>query len=100
MCGNIAETYPINVYWGGACLVRPMMRMSQMAASVESRGINLMHSLFFLKTTSSKERMTDSCETVEMPLLSLRGCRRGGSPCHPAEGLSSAPALPEAPKDR
>lgn len=37
--------------------------MSQMAASVESRGINLIHSLFFLKTTSSKERKTDSCES-------------------------------------
>jgi hypothetical protein len=27
-----------------------------MAASVESRGINLMHSLFFLKATSSEEK--------------------------------------------
>ena len=35
-------------------MVRPMIRMSQMAASVESRGINLMHSLFFLKATSSE----------------------------------------------
>lgn len=37
-------------------MVRPMIRMSQIAASVESRGINLMHSLFFLKATSSEEK--------------------------------------------
>lgn len=61
--GHTVDSYPINVYWGGACLVRPMMRMSQMAASVESRGMNLMHSLFFLKTTSSKGRRTERCET-------------------------------------
>lgn len=33
-----------------------MIRMSQTAASVESRGINLMHSLFFLKADSSGEK--------------------------------------------
>lgn len=37
-------------------MVRPMIRMSQIAASVESRGINLMHSLFFLKANSSEEK--------------------------------------------
>lgn len=101
LCGNIVETYPINVYWGGACLVRPMMRMSQMAASVESRGINLMHSLFFLKATSSKERTTERCESdrdaASSPLWTAEGM---GHPCHLEEGLSSTPAFLEAPKDR
>lgn len=46
-------TYPMNVYWGGACLDLLRIRISQIAASVESRGMNLMHSLFFLKATSS-----------------------------------------------
>lgn len=40
---------PINVYCGGACLERLKMRISQMAASVESRGINFMHKRFFSK---------------------------------------------------
>lgn len=77
MCGNTVQTYPMNVYWGGACLVRPMMRMSQMAASVESRGINLMHSLFFLKATSSKEITTERCEsdgdTASSPVWAAEG---------------------------
>lgn len=53
----------MKVYWGGACLDRPRMRMSQMAASVESRGMNLMHSRLFLKACSSggKESV---CERV------------------------------------
>lgn len=58
------ETHPMNVYCGGACLVRPMIRMSQMAASVESRGMNLMHSLFFLKATSSAGKNKERRESI------------------------------------
>lgn len=54
----------MNVYCGGACLVRPMIRMSQMAASVESRGMNLMHSLFFLKATSSAGKNKERRESI------------------------------------
>lgn len=62
-------------------MVRPMMRMSQMAASVESRGINLMHSLFFLKTTSSKERTTERCETGgDTPFSPFRTAEGEGHP--------------------
>lgn len=44
----------MNVYCGGACLERPRMRMSQIAASVESLGMNLIHSLRFLNAGSSE----------------------------------------------
>lgn len=56
----------MNVYWGGACLARPVTRMSQTAASVESRGINLMHSLFFLKAASSGGESKESRERVSV----------------------------------
>lgn len=49
-------TDPMNVYCGGACLERPKIRISQMAASVESLGMNLMHNLLFLNAGSSGER--------------------------------------------
>lgn len=50
---EVGDTYPMKVYCGGACLPRPKIRISQIAASVESRGMNLMHSLFFRKAVSS-----------------------------------------------
>ncbi len=46
----------MNVYCGGACLERPKIRISQMAASVESLGMNLIHNLLFLNAGSSGER--------------------------------------------
>ncbi len=49
-------TDPMNVYCGGACLERPKIRISQMAASVESLGMNLIHNLLFLNAGSSGER--------------------------------------------
>ena len=48
----------MKVYCGGACLDRPRMRISQMAASVESRGMNLMQSRLFRKACSSVEQQT------------------------------------------
>lgn len=53
------ETDPMNVYCGGACLERPRMRMSHIAASVESLGINLIHSLRFLNAGSSEKQKKD-----------------------------------------
>lgn len=64
----LQAAHPIKVYWGGACLERPRMRMSQMAASVESRGMNLMQSLLFLKACSSvgcgRQMYTGSLQTL------------------------------------
>lgn len=50
------------------------MRMSQMAASVESRGINLIQSRLFLKACSSvnrqeTNRQTESHSTVDSLLI-------------------------------
>lgn len=48
-----------------------MIRMSQIAASVESRGINLMHSLFFLKATSSEEKDKERYESTRDANISI-----------------------------
>lgn len=53
------------VYCGGACLDRPKIRMSQMAASVESRGINLIHNLLFLNAGSSGETQQQQMKKVK-----------------------------------
>lgn len=65
-------TYPMNVYWGGACLDLLRIRISQIAASVESRGMNLMHSLFFLKATSSvKTKQNKNSRRAEASALNI-----------------------------
>lgn len=50
--------------------------MSQMAASVESRGINLIHNLFFLKATSSagkdKDKGSESPRTARRDILNTK----------------------------
>ena len=63
----------MNVYCGGACLARPRMRISQMAASVESRGMNLMQSRLFRKACSSVEpqRMGDIQESIIIDQFSI-----------------------------
>lgn len=55
----------MNVYCGGACLDRPKIRMSQMAASVESRGMNLIHNLLFLNAGSSGETQHQHMKKVK-----------------------------------
>lgn len=58
----------MNVYCGGACLERPKIRISQMAASVESLGMNLIHNLLFLNAGSSGERGTGHVKESEMEM--------------------------------
>lgn len=65
------DTDPMNVYCGGACLERPRIRMSQIAASVESLGINLIHSLRFLKAGSSEENKNKDYRTISRPEVAV-----------------------------
>jgi len=55
----------MNVYCGGACLERPKIRISQMAASVESLGMNLIHNLLFLNAGSSGERAREEQDMLK-----------------------------------
>lgn len=80
-------------------MVRPMIRMSQIAASVESRGINLMHSLFFLKANSSEEKDNKKrCESSRDASISILNVSRhvpflaAGATSHPSRW--AVPLLP------
>lgn len=75
-------------------MVRPMIRMSQIAASVESRGMNLMHSLFFLNATSSEgknEKRHESSRDADISIPSTRLLSR----TLPVSGSDRSPEWPD-----